>query len=187
MGVSERWGVKGENGIGIGVTLFLVFYGLLIIQRLSELWVARRHAVLVMAEGGYEVGQDHYKWIVGTHVVFFVGLLVEVTGRFDGYGAGFPLWFGLFILAQLLRYWAIVSLGRYWNTRIIVAPRMEHIRRGPYRFIPHPNYVAVVTELIVIPMMFGAYFTAVAATIINAMVLRRRIRVEEMALREVER
>lgn len=169
------------------VTFFWIFFGALIIQRLSELWVAQRHGALVLAEGGYEVGQDHYKWIVATHVFFFMGLLLEVTVRFDGYGAGFPVWLGLFTLTQGLRYWAILSLGRYWNTRIIVAPDMEHVQRGPYRFISHPNYVAIVTELIVIPMMFGAYMTAVAVTIINAIVLRHRIRVEEQALRAVEK
>lgn len=166
---------------------FWIFYVLLIVQRLSELWVAKRHAVLVLAEGGYEVGQDHYKWILATHVVFFMGLLLEVTNRFDGYGAGFPVWFALFLLTQGLRYWAIHSLGRYWNTRIIVAPEMEHVQRGPYRFISHPNYVAIVTELIVIPLMFGAYLTAVTITIINAMVLRHRIRVEEQALMAVKK
>lgn len=167
------------------MTFFWVFFVLLIIQRLSELRVAQRHAALVIAEGGYEVGSDHYKWIVAVHVVFFVGLLLEVSTRFDGYDSLFPMWLILFVLTQGLRYWAIASLGRYWNTRIIVAPQMERVQRGPYRFISHPNYVAVVIELIAVPMMFGAWMTAVIVTIINALVLKHRIRVEEQALIEV--
>lgn len=161
-----------------GVFIFLI------LQRLSELWLARLHTVRALSQGGYEAGREHYPWIVATHTIFFLGILIEVLLFHRTPGAWMPLWFALFVLAQIGRYWVIVSLGPYWNTRIIVIPGMPRIRRGPYRYLRHPNYVVVAVELLVIPLMFNAYITAGVVSLLNAVVLRTRIRVEEQALRQ---
>ena len=165
--------------------IFWILYIFLVIQRLAELVVARRHTMQAFADGGYEVGQDHYKWMVGTHVLFFLGLLIEVAGFRGGMGAWFPVWFAVFVAAQITRYWIIGTLGRYWNTRIIVVPGMQPVRTGPYRYLRHPNYVIVVVELLVIPLMFDAYVTSVGVSLLNAAVLRIRIRVENKALMDI--
>ncbi|MBM3263652.1 MAG: isoprenylcysteine carboxyl methyltransferase [candidate division Zixibacteria bacterium] len=169
-------------------SVFWLVYLTAIFQRLSELWLARRHTRMVQAEGGYEAGKDHYRWVVCLHVGFFIALPVEVHLRSSGPSPQFFFWLGLYLIAQIVRYWAIVSLGKYWNTRIFVVSGMRRVKTGPYRFVAHPNYVAVVVELLALPLMFDAYLTTVAASSANALVLRRRIRVEEEALRaETER
>ena len=154
----------------------------LVLQRLIELVIARRHAVQAFAEGGYEVGQAHYPWMVCTHMLFFLGLILEAGVFRPGISAWFPYWLGLLILAQIGRYWMIASLGRYWNTRIIIVPGMKLVQKGPYRYLRHPNYVIVVIELIAIPFMFNAYITASVITLMNAAVLFVRIRTENQAL-----
>jgi methyltransferase len=166
------------------VAFFWGFLGVVVLQRLTELWVAHRHTRQVRAEGGYEVGRAHYPWIVCTHGLFFLSLVAEVHYGAKGPDDGLPFWLSLYVLAQIVRYWAICSLGRYWNTRVFVVPGMRRVTRGPYRYIRHPNYVAVVTELFVVPMMFGAYITAVVFSIANAVILCYRIPAEEAALRE---
>ena len=165
------------------MTAFWSLFGFLLLQRMLELWLARRNAKRVLATGGYEVGQRHYPWIVGTHLLFFLGLLIEIGFYARHPGAWFPFWFGLFLMAQAVRYWAIRSLGKYWNTRLIVTPGMRPVVRGPYRYIRHPNYLVVVVELLAVPLMFDAYVTAISITLLNGFVLRHRIRLEDEALR----
>ena len=165
--------------------VFWPIYIFLIVQRLVELAIAKRHAVSAFADGGYEVGQKHYKWMVSLHVLFFIGLLVESLSNSLATGVWFDLWFGIFVAAQLGRYWVIGTLGRYWNTRIIIIPGMRPVMSGPYRFFRHPNYVIVVIELIAIPLMFDAYITALLASLLNAAVLRVRIRAENATLAAV--
>lgn len=95
------------------------------------------------------------------------------------------LWLMVFLLAQGLRYWAISSLGKYWNTRILIVPGARRVATGPYRFIPHPNYLAVALELFSLPLIFNAWITAIVATILNAILLLGiRIPAEERALRQ---
>lgn len=154
-------------------------------QRVSELWLANRNGRYIRSRGGYEVGAGHYKYIVLLHVCFFLSLLLE--GMRTG-GEPAPWWmatFSLFLLAQLFRYWCILSLGRRWNTRIYVLPDAPLVRRGPYRFVRHPNYWIVTVELLVLPLTFSAYFTAVFFTLCNLwLLLRVRIPAEERALRD---
>jgi len=159
-----------------------MLYIFLVFQRLTELGVARRHAQRAFADGGYEVGQDHYKWMVGTHVLFFALFLVETMGYRRETSDWFSVWFEVFAVAQVARNWIIGTLGPYWNTRIIVVPGMRPVRTGPYRYMNHPNYAVVVAELVAILMMFDAYITAVVASVANVLVLRVRIRDENQAL-----
>lgn len=164
---------------------FTILLAILIVQRITELWIARKNESWMKEQGAYEVGKSHYKYIVLVHLMFFVSLLLEVqyTER------GMPQWwmfpFVFFIVTQILRVWSIASLGRYWNTRIIILPGINVVSKGPYRFLRHPNYLIVAAEILVIPLIFQAYFTAIFFTILNAIVLSIRIPIEEKALREV--
>jgi methyltransferase len=166
------------------MSCFWIAFLFVLLQRLGELAIARRNAARIRALGGYEVGADHYRYIVSLHAAFFLSLLTEVyaRGREDAAPALVPL--ALFLAAQVVRIWALASLGRFWNTRIFILPGSEPIRRGPYRFLRHPNYVVVALELFTLPLALGAPLTAVLFSGLNALVLRVRIRVEEQALAE---
>ncbi|KEO84603.1 isoprenylcysteine carboxyl methyltransferase family protein [Tumebacillus flagellatus] len=167
------------------VNWFLLIVALVVAQRLGELQLAKRNAHYMRALGGYEVGAQHYRWIVLLHVAFFLSLTGEVLerGRLDQPPYFAP--FALFMLAQVLRLWILRSLGKFWNTRIFVLPGSEPVCRGPYRFMRHPNYTVVALELFALPLAFGAPVTAFVFSFLNAVVLRVRIRTEERALAEV--
>jgi methyltransferase len=161
---------------------FLFLFLFLILQRFVELWLARRNGKWVISQGGYEVGKSHFKYIVFIHIGFLVSLFMEV-----GAGAKPPTWWMfpciILILSQFLRYWCIYSLGPYWNTRIYIVPESGLVKKGPYRWFSHPNYLVVITEFVVIPLIFGAYWTAVFWSVINFVFLTIvRIPVEEKAL-----
>jgi methyltransferase len=159
------------------------FLGLLGVERLVELRLSRRNASLAFAEGGREVGQAHYRVMTAMHLAFLVCALLEpvVFERpFPG-TLGFVA-LGVAVLAQALRYWAISTLGTRWNTRVIVLPDAAPVTGGPYRFVRHPNYAAVVLELAVVPLIHGAWLTAAVFSVANAVLLTWRIRVEETAL-----
>jgi methyltransferase len=167
------------------VTWFEVVFTFVILQRLLELVIAKRNAAHIKALGGYEVGASHYPYIVALHTCFLFSLLAEVYER--GRLAELPnlIPFALFLIAQGLRVWVLLSLGRFWNTRIFVLPHSETVVRGPYRFLRHPNYTVVAVELLTLPFAFGAPLTALLFSLLNAVVLRVRIRTEELALNEV--
>ncbi len=164
------------------MNLFWIFLTFLILQRLSELILARRNEKIVRAKGAREYDAGGYKIIVLMHIAFLASLFAEyiLFGRnLNQYWL--PLIF-LFIVAQIVRYWAIGSLGYYWNTKILITPRSRLVTKGPYKCIKHPNYLAVTIEIGVIPLIFSCYITAVTFTIINIILLRRRIKIEEDAL-----
>ena len=163
------------------------WYGLLILlvigERVAELAVAGRNRRRALAAGGTEYGAGHYPIIVLLQVGLFAGSLFEVWLRDPDFhplpGIGMLV---VLILAQALRWWCIGTLGPQWNTRIIVVPGLGRRRGGPYRWIPHPNYVAVVAEGIALPLIGSAWITAIAFTAANSAVLGWRIRVENRAL-----
>ena len=137
------------------------------------------------SKGAYEVGAKHYPFMVAIHVGFFISLILEFTLFDRGLS---PYWWFLFIFfvaLQLMRIWVITSLGKFWNTKIIVLPGANVVKKGPFHFIQHPNYVVVTFEILVIPLLFGAYFTAILFTLLNFSILYVRIPMEEAALREV--
>ncbi|MBD7964654.1 isoprenylcysteine carboxyl methyltransferase family protein [Fictibacillus norfolkensis] len=164
---------------------FLLFWSFLIIQRLAEVRIAKSNEKKLLSKGAVEAGSDHYKWMVSMHVAFFVVFFLEVYV----FNAQPPSWwivpFTLFLMAQVIRVWAISSLGEFWNTKIILLPGANVVARGPYRFMRHPNYTVVSLELLVMPLIFGAYFTAILFTILNIFMLRVRIPAEEKALMEL--
>jgi methyltransferase len=161
----------------------LAFLGAVIVQRVSELVVSARNARWTLARGGREYGRGHFPWLVCVHVLFIAGIGAEVVLLGARPGALWPVWLAVWGAAQALRYAAIRALGERWNVRIIVMPGMPLVQTGPYRFLRHPNYVAIVAELISAPLIFGAWRTAVIVSVLNAIALRTRIRVEDEALR----
>lgn len=164
---------------------FWVLWIIVILQRLVELQVAKINKKWIMAQGGYEVGQSHYKYMVLLHSLFFLVLLVEVQLLDRSLAVWWYIPFSVFMLAQLLRIWCLFSLGRFWNTRIMILPGAQVIEKGPYRWIRHPNYVIVIAEVLFLPLIFQAFYTALLFTILNALMLSIRIPYEEKALREV--
>ncbi|MGM0898955.1 MAG: isoprenylcysteine carboxyl methyltransferase family protein [Bacillota bacterium] len=165
------------------MAFFYILLLLIILQRILELFYARRNEKSMKQRGALEFGAGHYKWIVLLHVSFFVALLIEVQQLGGTFGVVWPLFLSLFIIAQIVRVWSLKSLGPYWNTKIIVLPGAEKIVRGPYRFLPHPNYMVVAVEIFALPMIFGAWRTALAFTVANALLLLFvRIPAEEQAL-----
>ncbi len=159
------------------------FVALLAIERLYELKLSQRNAAKAFANGALEVGIRHYRVMTVFHTAFLVACVAEpwLLDRAEpGVTGLIALAFAL--VAQALRYWAISTLGEKWNTRVIVMPGSAPVTTGPYRFIKHPNYVAVVIELLAVPLIYGNWITAAVFSIGNAMLLAVRIRAEEKAL-----
>lgn len=162
----------------------LVLAGLIIAQRLLEMVVAQRNRQWLLALGAVEYGARHYPLFFLLHGAWFVGWITEAFASEPALSTGWPIWLVLFFTAQILRYWCIRSLGRCWNTRILVVPGATKVCQGPYRYLPHPNYVAVAAELLAVPMLFGCWLTALMATTANGILLLGfRIPQEEAALR----
>ena len=155
----------------------------LAVQRVLELRLAKRNEAWARAEGAEEFGARHYPLFFLLHGGWLVGWVVEGLMR----GALPPRWWFwvvVFLVAQALRYWAIRTLGRRWNTRVLVLPGRPPILRGPYRLLPHPNYLAVALELAAVPLSVGATWTAAIATVLNAaLLIGVRIPCESRALR----
>ncbi len=160
---------------------FFVFF--IILQRLSELFIARQNERWMKERGAKEFGQEHYKWIVLLHISFFVALVSEVLIKTKPIHSQWPALLFLFFILQLARVWVISSLGKYWNTKIIILPGANVVKKGPFKWMKHPNYVIVTFELLIIPIIFQAYMTAIIFFILNQMILFVRIRTEERALR----
>lgn len=164
--------------------LLALFLALIAVERGLELERSARHARTLRALGAIEHGRRHFPLFVALHATWPLALVAEVLWLEARPWPGWPLALGVFALAQLLRLWAIRSLGTFWNVRVWVLPGTEPVARGPYRWIRHPNYLAVAVELASGPLMFGAWRTALAASLVNAIAMAVRIPVEERALRE---
>ena len=169
----------------MNVALLVLAVGLVAIQRLLELRLSRRHERLLHARGAVERGREHYPLMVGLHVLWLLSTLVEGLLRGPDIPVYWPVPLALFLLAQLLRYWAILSLGDYWNTRVLVVPGTRLVARGPYRYLRHPNYAVVIVEIATFPLIFGDWITALVFSILNAALLFVRIRTENRALAEL--
>ncbi|WP_426562623.1 isoprenylcysteine carboxyl methyltransferase family protein [Angustibacter sp. McL0619] len=161
-------------------TLFVLAVGL---ERLAELVIAKRNTDWSLARGGYEVGRSLYPVMVVVHAGLLVGALVEVAVADRPFlpWLGWPM-VAVVLATQALRWWCIATLGRQWNTRVIVVPGAPRVTGGPYRWLAHPNYLAVVVEGIALPLVHTAWVTAVLFTTANAAVLTVRIRTENLAL-----
>lgn len=156
------------------------------LERLAELVVSSRHVAAAKAAGGVERGLGHYPVMVVLHTGLLVGALVEVWAADRPFVAvlGWPM-LALALASQGLRWWCITALGEAWSTRVVVVPGHRLVTSGPYRFLRHPNYLAVVVEGFALPMVHSAWVTAAAFTVANAALLTVRVRCEEAALREL--
>lgn len=167
------------------MNLYLIFLGLIGLERLGELWLSRRNAQRAFARGAVEFGQRHFRVMQLLHTAFLVGAGVESVLTDRPFSVPWALAMGVLVIAaQALRYWAIASLGDRWNVRVIVTPGDQAIRRGPYQYFRHPNYVAVVIEGFAIPLLGSAVITALLFSLANAILLVVRIRCEESALEQ---
>jgi len=162
---------------------YALLIGAVAVERVAELVVSQRNLEWSRQRGGVEVGVRHYPGMVVLHTGLLAGCLVEAIAmrrRFIRI-LGWPM-LGVVLAAQGLRWWCITTLGRQWNTRVVVVPGAGRVTGGPYRVVPHPNYVAVVAEGVALPLVQTGWITALVFSVLNAALLRTRIRVENAAL-----
>jgi methyltransferase len=163
------------------VTFYAGFLCLIACERIAELLLSKRNARIAFAHGAVEAGAGHFRPMTLLHFCFLPCCAWEAMYRsFPGALGWASLGFAL--AAQALRWWAIASLGWRWNVRVIAVPGEPPLRRGPYRFVRHPNYLAVALEMLFVPLVHGAWLCAIFFSAANALVLRVRIRAEETAL-----
>lgn len=156
---------------------------LLLAERAVELVLSARNARRALAGGALEAGRGHYPAMVLLHAAVLAGCALEPLLLPRPWPAAASLAaLAAALLAQALRWWAVATLGPRWTTRVLVLPGAAPVTGGPYRFLAHPNYLAVVVELLAVPLIGGAVVTAAAASLANAALLAVRIRVEERAL-----
>lgn len=165
----------------------MIWYVLLIAavacERVAELVVSNRNLAWSRTRGGIEFGAGHYPVMVVLHTGLLVGCLAEVIFLHRPFlpSLGWPM-LVIVVAAQALRWWCITTLGRQWNTRVVVVPGAPRVSGGPYRLIPHPNYVAVIVEGVALPLVHTAWITALVFTVLNAALLTTRITTENNAL-----
>ncbi len=159
-----------------------VFLIILAAERGVELVISKLNEIRLRKLGGREYGAAYTRLLVGFHVCWFFSFGMEAAARGANLRCSPASLILVFVLFQVWRYWCILSLGRFWNTRIIVLPGSGLVRAGPYRFLKHPNYVVVVLEIFVYPALFGCWITALIFGFSNILVLTKRIRQEETAL-----
>ncbi len=157
---------------------FLIVLGLVVAQRLGELWLAGRNTKRLLAEGAVEVGAGHYPLFVILHTAWLSALAVFTPWT----AVPDPWLLAVYVLLQFGRVWVIATLGRFWTTRIITLPGAPLVRRGPFRFARHPNYWVASLEIAILPLVFGQIWIAVVFSVLNAILVTYRIRVEETAL-----
>ena len=159
------------------MTLAIVLLAFVTLQRLFELWWSNRNTRRLLVRGAVEHGRGHYAFIVALHMTWLAALWWWAPGRpIDGF------WLALFVLLVIARFWVLATLDSRWTTRIIVLPGEPLVASGPYRFLNHPNYVVVIGEIAVLPLVFGLWEIALLFSLLNAVLLAIRIRAEDRAL-----
>jgi methyltransferase len=162
----------------LGISPAELVIGLVLIQRLCELWYAKANTTRLLEAGGVEHGLDHYPYIMIVHIAWIASLamLVPEYEPINWY------WLGVYLALQLGRAWVLLTLGRRWTTRIITMRGEPLVTHGPYRYVRHPNYIIVAAEIFVLPMVFSQIWIALGFSALNAAVLYERIKVENAAL-----
>lgn len=169
--------VTPEVRLGLGIML-----AVLAVQRLSELLISRQHEAVLRARGAVEFGRELFPGFVALHLLLPLGVVAEVLFLGERPGDDWPWMLLLLVVAALLRAAAIRALGERWHVRVWVIPGERPFVHGIYRFMRHPNYYAVIVECMALPLLFGAWRTAIGASVLNLALLTLRIRVEEKAL-----
>ncbi|WP_165040205.1 isoprenylcysteine carboxyl methyltransferase family protein [Dysgonomonas sp. ZJ709] len=160
---------------------FFFFISFVILLRIGELILARSNGQWLLKHGAIEYGQKHYPFMIVLHTLFFISLITEYT--LAGTGSYNYLLLILFFILIALKAWTILSLGRFWNTKIYRAPNFPLIKKGPYKYFKHPNYIIVIAEIAIIPLAFGLYYTAIIFTLLNSIMLFIRIKEENKVLK----
>ncbi|MGE3801147.1 MAG: isoprenylcysteine carboxyl methyltransferase family protein [Candidatus Kapaibacterium sp.] len=158
---------------------------LTILQRIAELRTAKRNERGLRGRGAVEFGRDHYPAIVTMHTFWFIVMIAEIVLLSRPVNPFWPVLLPIWLGAQGLRYWTLRTLGERWTTRVLVVPGEKPVTGGPFNYLRHPNYLAVVVEILLLPLIFSCYITAIVFSLINAVLLWIRIRAEERGWREV--
>lgn len=159
---------------------FYFFIGFIIITRIIELYISKRNEKWLRNNGAVEYGAKHYKYFIFLHTFFFLSLLTEYN--LSPYKDVNYYALILFFVTQFFRLSIFISLGKFWNTRILVVPDVKLIRKGLYKYFKHPNYAIVIIEIITIPLSFSLYYTLISFTLLNLVLLFVRIKTENKAL-----
>ena len=160
--------------------IFVLFISFVILFRIGELLLSKRNERWLVKNGAIEFGEKHYPYIVSLHILFFISLIFEYSKQqTSSYNLMLII---IYILLIAFKTWVILSLGKFWNTKIYHIQNIPLIKKGPYKYFKHPNYAVVIAEIAVIPLVFHLYFTAIAFTIFNMIMLFVRIKEENKAL-----
>lgn len=163
--------------------MFFFILGFVVIQRLIELIISKRNERWLLSRGAKEFGNKHYKFIVLMHICFFISMFIEYSlQRYHEINTINYLFLVFFIILQLMRVSVLISLGKYWNTKIYRIPGEKLVDKGLYKYIKHPNYVIVICEIFSLPMIFNLYFTAIIFSVFNSLLLIIRIKEENKVL-----
>lgn len=157
-----------------------ILFAYVVIQRLAELAYANANTRRLLAEGGREYGARHYPLFIVLHGGWLISIALfarptEIPNM---------LLLNVFVASQTFRFWTLASIGRWWTTRIISAPHFPKVRRGPYRFMKHPNYALVVVEIALLPLLLGSISAAICYSVLNAALLVWRLKIESAVLAE---
>jgi len=161
------------NELALFSVLMLIF---ILVQRLSELAVAKRNTAALMARGAVEYGAEHYPYMVALHTAWVLALIIFGYDEQLIWG-----WVAFYAVLQVFRFWILTTLGKRWTTRVIIIDE-PLVLAGPFKYFRHPNYMLVIAEIFVTPMMFGLWEIAILFSVLNAVMLYVRIKVEEKAL-----
>lgn len=161
--------------------IFIIFISFVILLRFGELFFSKKNEKWLLQNGAVEYGKKHYPFIVVLHSLFFLSLIIEYTTQQTPSFSLLILLFYFLLLA--FKVWVIASLGKFWNTKIFRIKNFPLIKEGPYKYFKHPNYIIVIAEIAVIPLIFHLYYTAVIFSLLNAIMLTIRIKEENLALR----
>ena len=160
--------------------VFFLFISFIIVLRIGELLLSKSNEKWLLKNGAVEYGKKHYPFIVALHVLFIISVIFEYyTKQTTSYSLFFLI---LYFVLLAFKTWVILSLGKFWNTKIYHIADAPLIKNGPYKFFKHPNYFVVIAEIAVIPLAFHLYYTAITFTLLNAIMLFVRIKVENKAL-----
>ena len=160
--------------------IFILFITFVILLRIGELILSKNNERWLLQNNAKEYGQKHYPFIVSLHALFLASLILEYSLKEH---ESFNLYLMVFYLLLLMfKIWVILSLGKYWNTKIYHITGVALIKKGPYKFMKHPNYLIVIAEIAVIPLIFHLYYTALVFTILNLIMLKVRISIENKVL-----
>ncbi len=160
---------------------FILFISFVVLLRVGELVLSKSNEKWLLQNGAVEYGNKHYPFIVALHTMFIISLIIEYNTKQSVLFSIYLLLFYFLLIA--FKTWVILSLGKFWNTKIYHIPNFPLIKKGPYNYFKHPNYLIVVAEIAVIPLIFHLYFTAITFTLLNAIMLFVRIKEENKAMR----